>query len=576
GRIIDHGTRRHPDAVVTEVSPSGLVEKLPFSALGTRCAGLAAALEVIGVGPGDVVATLLDNRTELLELLLAVPAMGAVVHPVNIALQESLLLATLGLVDETVLVTGSRAVDFLAANHHRFPSVRHVVLVDAEIEDVDPESWPGVSFHSYEQILDGRPAEREWPELDEDTAAMVVSTSGTTGAPKSVVYSHRAIYLHAIGMGNVDAFGLCSRDTVATLVPFFHVAGWGLPYASLMFGSGLVLTRASESERPSLGAALGRALAAAPVTAITSAPAHVADYFAESDVRRQDFEGIDRVVFGGSGASPSLVHRLRDELGIAVLHGWGMTETGPIGAVSLRDEPVRDVQARDEGSPADPGATADTRPAPDGTGRDHSTAPGVQPGAELAHSTEVECRFSSLVSARIVDFHGVRMRDSVGVGELEVRGPHVTARYLDSRSAEGDFEDGWLRTGDLARLSHDGALTLVDRASDAIRSGGEWISSVELENAVMQLPGVGEAACVGVPDDQWGQRPLCVVASAPGASHPSPRELWEGLYWIPEWSRPDHWAFIEYIPRTSVGKFDKRALRRWFAQGRFDVETFSR
>lgn len=531
-RILSHGQSRNHASVVTEVHPDDTQNRATFAEVGHRCAAISAALEKLGIGEGDAVGMMLSNRFESFELMLAIPAMGAVIHPINVQLSQSMILATIGSIEKSVLVTGPSALEYLARHHTRFPSLRHVILIGGDVEDVEPEGWEGVSVHSYEQLLDGMPSHREWPEMDENAPAVVCHTSGTTGMPKSVVYSHRAIYLHAMTMGAADGMAMTAQDTVLSMVPLFHVMGWGLPYATMMFGNDLVLARSTSAETGSQTAALERGVSATEPTAIACTPVHFAEFLRAIDERRELLENLDRVILGGSSVPTALSDKIAADYDFRLIHAWGMTETGPLGTASstLRD-----------GHPMSQG------------------------------------RFNAQMFARVIDLSGTPLRGQTGFGELEVAGPYVTGSYFNSDADQDrSFDDGWFRTGDIAHVTDDGYLTIIDRLTDAILSGGEWISSVELENAVMELPEVAEAACIGVPDSHWGQRPLCVVCMHPWTDPVAPDDLYAALTSVPEWKRPDHWAFLDQIPRTSVGKFDKRTLRRWYAQGRFDVSSTSR
>lgn len=541
GRILGHGATRHARSTVCEVQPDMSTLTVTFAELGQRCAALAAGLESIGVRRGDPVGIMLGNRAESMEALIAIPAMGAVAHPINVLLHEELIATTIASIGEEVLITGPTALGYLGQHREALRAVRHIVLIGATLDDVDEDAWPDIRFHSYEQLLDGRPARRGWPELDENTPAVVCHTSGTTGVPKAVVYSHRAIWLHASQFSAVDGMALSQSDTVASAVPLFHVMGWGIPYAALMIGCDLVFTRSAEPTKLRLGRALERACLLTAPTVMVSTPVHFSDFLRAIDGRPEVAESLGRVVIGGSALPSSIRTIVARDHRFALIQAWGMTETGPLGTVS---------------------------------------PPSRQPAPSAAHSPDAshpepldQGHFNAYMDARIVDVTGTPISGATGIGELEVRGPFVTGSYLGTDPAEDTrFDEGWLRTGDIAHVTPEGELTIIDRVADAILSGGEWISSVELENAVMELDGVDEAACIGVPDTRWGQRPLCVVVPDPGATL-EPAALRAAMDGVEMWKRPDNWAFVEEIPRTSVGKFDKKRLRQWFGQGRFTIQA---
>lgn len=547
GRMLRHGGTRHATSTVCEVQPDMSTLTVGFAELGQRCAALAAALEQIGVGRGDIVGVMLGSRVESMEAMLAIPAMGAVVHPINVLLHEELIATSIGSIGEEILITGPNALAYLAQHRHALDKIRHIILIGTSLEGIDTESWPGITFHAYEQLLDGMPARRDWPELDERSPAVVCHTSGTTGVPKAVVYSHRAIWLHATQFASADGMALSRRDTVATAVPLFHVMGWGLPYAALLIGFDLVFSHPGEPTALRLGQALKRACLLTAPTAMVATPIHFSDFLRAIEGRPEIAESLERVVIGGSALPQSLLSAVERDYDFSLLQAWGMTETGPLGTVTAPSRSPRLERSAD-----------------------HTDGLGSQRRPEVLE----QGRFNAYMDARIVDVTGSPIAGATGIGELEVRGPFVTGSYLGTDPAEDPrFDEGWLRTGDIAHVTPDGRLTIIDRVADAILSGGEWISSVELENAVMELDGVDEAACIGVPDTRWGNRPLCVVVAEPDAGPLDPSALRAAMTEVEMWKRPDNWAFVSELPRTSVGKFDKKRLRTWFAQGRFTIQA---
>jgi fatty-acyl-CoA synthase len=407
--------------------------------------------------------------------------------------------------------------------------VEHVIVTGGG--DVAPLG-DRVAVHRWDELLSRASGQFAWPVLDEDDAAALCYTSGTTGNPKGVAYSHRSIWLHSMQVCANEGFGLNPAQKELVIVPMFHAMAWGLPYASFMSGASLVMpdrylsaepiARMIESEQPTLAAAV---------------PTIWTDLLSYLDTHEVDTASLREVIVGGSACPPALMRAYADRHDIQIIHAWGMTEMSPLGSVSR--------------------------------------APAGLPDDAHWKYRYTQGRIPAGVAARIVGPAGdVLPADGVSVGELEVRGPWVTGTYLGDNEPDPEkFRDGWLRTGDVGTLSPDGFLTLTDRAKDVIKSGGEWISSVELENALMAHPAVQDACVVGVPDDKWGERPLAAVVLRPDASA-TPAELREFLASsVARWQLPERWAFIGSVPKTSVGKYDKKQVRAQYADGALAVVT---
>ncbi|MGI5166268.1 long-chain fatty acid--CoA ligase [Spirillospora sp. CA-253888] len=523
--ILRHGTGVFGAAEVTTWTGDG-ARRRSYAEVGERAARLAGALRTLGVESDQRVATFMWNNAEHLEAYLAVPAMGAVLHTLNLRLSADQLVYIADHAEDHVVLVDGSLVPLLAPILPHMKTVRHVVVVGDG--DTAPLADAGKELHSYEDLLAAAPAAFDWPEIDERQAAAMCYTSGTTGNPKGVVYSHRSAYLHSMAVCTGNMFGLHTGDRVLPVVPMFHANAWGLPYAAVMAGASLVmpdrflqaepLARIIETERPTIAGAV---------------PTIWSDLLRHAREHGTDLSSLRLVPCGGSAVPESLM-RAFDELGVRIVQAWGMTETSPVATVA--HAPV--------------GAT----------------------GEDAWRYLASQGRVVAGLEIRIVgDGDVVLPSDGVAVGEVEIRGPWITASY--HRDADPDrFHDGWLRTGDVGRLSPDGYLVLTDRAKDVIKSGGEWISSVELENHLMAHPDVLEAAVVGVPDDRWQERPLASVVLAPGA-RVSAAQLKEFLAErVPRWQLPERWAFIESVPKTSVGKFSKLALRRRYHEGGLTVE----
>ncbi|MFE7129731.1 long-chain fatty acid--CoA ligase [Streptomyces sp. NPDC057638] len=535
-RILDHGRTIHGRSTVTTWTGEGEPQRRTFAGIGDRAAQLAHALrDELGIDDGGVVGTLMWNNAEHVEAYFAVPSMGAVLHTLNLRLPPHQLAWVINhAADRVILVNGS-LIPLLAPLLPGLPTVEHIVV--AGPGDRAPLAGASARVHEYEELIAGRPSAYDWPELDERSAAAMCYTSGTTGDPKGVVYSHRSIYLHSMQVNMAESMALTDRDTTLVVVPQFHASAWGLPHAAFMTGVGLLmpdrflqpapLAEMIERERPTHAAAV---------------PTIWQGLLAEVTARPRDLTSLRQVVIGGAACPPALMEAY-DRLGVRLCHAWGMTETSPLGTV-----------AQPPGS-----ATGDT---------------------EWPYRVS-QGRFPAGVEPRLVGPGGeILPWDGTATGELEVRGPWIAGAYYGGADGSDGGElrpedkyspDGWLRTGDVGVISPDGYLTLTDRTKDVIKSGGEWISSIELENALMAHPDVAEAAVIAVPDEKWGERPLATVVLAEGAAteYTALRDFLAER--VAKWQLPERWALIPAVPKTSVGKFDKKALRRQHADGELDV-----
>jgi fatty-acyl-CoA synthase len=375
--------------------------------------------------------------------------------------------------------------------------------------------------------------------MDERDASSMCYTSGTTGNPKGVVYSHRSNYLHSMQV--IIGMDFKQGDRLLAVVPMFHANAWGMPYAAMIAGASLVMP-----DRFLQAAPLATMIETERVTGGGAVPTIWNDLLRYLDEHPTDTSSLRSVVVGGAACPPALMRAMQERHGITVIHAWGMTEMSPLGTTAV--------------------------------------APAGTTGEEHWRYRETQGRIAPGVQARLVGPDGAEVPwDGESVGELEVKGPWITGSYYDNGSnteaeradAAAKFDDGWLRTGDVGSLTPDGYLTLTDRAKDVIKSGGEWISSVDLENALMAHPDVIEASVVGVPDDKWGERPLATVVREPGSAVDAVvlQEFLAGR--IAHWQVPERWAFIDEVPKTSVGKFDKKMLRRRYAEGDLQVETLA-
>ncbi|HEU5157321.1 MAG TPA: long-chain fatty acid--CoA ligase [Streptosporangiaceae bacterium] len=527
--IMRYGTTAYETAEVVTVTADGM-RRRSYGEVGRRAARLANALRRLGVDGDQRVATFMWNNAEHLEAYLAVPSMGAVLHTLNIRLfPDQLIYIANHAEDEIVLVDGS-LIPLLAQVLREMKTVRHVVVSGPG--DIAPLVDAGKELHSYEDLLAAVPDTFDWPEdIDERQAAAMCYTSGTTGNPKGVVYSHRSMFLHSMAVCAGNGMGMNQADKVLPVVPMFHANAWGLPYAAVMAGASLLmpdrflqaepLVKAIESERPTVSGAV---------------PSIWNDVLRYAREHASDLTSLRLVPCGGSAVPESLMRGF-DELGVRILHAWGMTETSPLASVA--HPPVRAA------------------------------------GEEAWYYRMTQGRYMCGLEVRIVgDGDVVLPSDGEAVGEIEIRGAWITGSYYKDEDP-ARFHDGWLRTGDVGTISPDGFLVLTDRAKDVIKSGGEWISSVELENHLMSHPDVLEAAVIGVPDDRWQERPLATVVLRSDATTTA-AELREFLSSrVAKWQVPERWTFITEVPKTSVGKFSKRTLRDMYAAGDLEVQKLS-
>jgi fatty-acyl-CoA synthase len=472
---------RRARTVVT-ATPAG-PRVLNWAEVADRAARLRAALPALGVAPGDRVATFARNTHRHVELILGIPAAGAVVHPLNIRLHRDQLEYIVGEAEDALLFVDPDLPDAAGLTE------RVVVLGD-----------------DYERLIAASAPDHSPVDVREDDALALCYTSGTTGDPKGVLFSHRSTILHALSLLMVDSHAISRDDVVMPVTGLFHVLGWGLPYAVALAGGDLVLP--GHSNAPPDLARLIEQFGVTKAAAVPTVWNDMAPLFAE-----RDLSTVRELLIGGAPVPRELIRRYRAH-GVAIAQGWGMTEMSPSGTMSRED----------------------------GTGDGASPQGPAMP----------------LVELRLLGEDGAELPwDGAATGELQARGPHVAAGYYKGEP----FAGGWLSTGDLARIAADGTVHLVDRAKDLVKSGGEWISSAQLESAIAAHPAVREAAVIAVPDARWGERPLALVA-ADGATAEELREFLRPR--VANWWIPERIEFVDAIPRTAVGKYDKRRLRELY------------
>src|SRR6204780_2063678 len=529
--IMRYGTSAYADREVVTCTSSG-TRRQSYGVTGTRAAQLAHALRGLGVDGDQRVATLMWNNAEHLEAYLAIPAMGAVLHTLNLRLDPQVIGYIATHAADDVVIVDATLLPLLAQVLPHAPTIRHIVVTGSEdvTRQAEPADFPGDSrpVHSYEDLLAAQPDSFDWPGLDERSAAAMWYTSATTGHPKGAVYSPRSASLRSMGVCTRNAFALSERDKVLPVVPMFHANAWGLPYAEVMAGGAWFiparfllpepLVRVIEAERP--------AIAGTVPTIWNVLLAYVRS-------NGGDLSSLRLVPCGGSAVPHSLQEAYEKELGVRIVQAWGMTETLPLGSVAH--------------------------------------PPAGTPEEEAWRYRDTAGRLMCGVEGRLVGPDGtVLPHDGEAVGEIEARGPWVTGSYYkDDDPAK--FHDGWLRTGDVGTIDRLGYVTLTDRAKDVIKSGGEWISSMELENMLMAHPDVAEAAVIGVADEKWGERPLAAVLLRPGAEVSVEKLRTFLAEQVPRWQLPERWCFIDEVPKTSVGKFSKRQMRDTYQRGDYEI-----
>jgi fatty-acyl-CoA synthase len=509
---------------VSDGSASGSMHRYTYRDFYLRVHRLAHVLQELGLQQGDRVATLCWNSYRHLELYFAIPCAGMVLHTLNLRLAADQLAFIANHAEDSVIFVDSSLLPILDAIRHELKSVRKIVVLNSD------DAPPAPDTLDYETLLASAPAvPYPWPKLDENAAAATCYTSGTTGHPKGVVYSHRSLFLHCYATCMADVFALSERDTILQLVPMFHANGWCIPFAGVMTGSRLVF-----SGRQLQPADIAMLIEQERVTFTAGVPTLWMTLYSYLESNPRDISSIRSIVVAASALPRQFVELYYRKYGISLMLAWGMTELTPIGTVtclkasmeSLPEDQLFDVMSR-HGIPL--------------------------PGVDL----------------RVVDGEGNEQPwDGITMGELQVRGPWVTGGYYHDPAPDRAFMDGWFRTGDVATVDSEGYIKIMDRTKDLIKSGGEWISSVDLENAIMAHPKVAEAAVIGVFHPKWQERPMACFAARPEYKDLlTKEEILDFLSSrVAKWWLPDEIVFIEAVPKTSVGKFNKRALREQFKE----------
>jgi 3-(methylthio)propionyl---CoA ligase len=520
--IISHAAIYHGDAEVVSRTVEGPVHRYTYREAERRSKQLARALLRLGIGPGDRVATLAWNGHRHFELYYGISGIGAVCHTINPRLFDEQIVYIVNHAADRLLFVDATFLPLVARLWAQFPRDCRIVLMS---EGEVPANLP--IFARYEELLAAEDEDFAWPEFDERTAAALCYTSGTTGRPKGALYSHRSTMLHAFAISLADAIGISAQDTVCPVVPLFHACGWGIPYAAPMNGAKLVLPG------PHLdGESLFQLFESEAVTYSLGVPTVWLGFEAYLSATGARPSRLRRILSGGSAVPPAMIEAF-ERHGIDVRQGWGMTEMSPLGT------------------------TAAFKAKHLGLGGEAQNAIRAKQGRPVFG-----------VEMKIVDDEGrAQPHDGKSMGELLVRGPWIVRGYFeDEEASRASVEtDGWFHTGDMATIDPDGYLQITDRRKDVIKSGGEWISSIDLENAAIGHPDVGEAAVIAIPHPRWGERPLLIVAPRRGR-RPAREDLMKFLgERFPRWMLPDDVVTVEEIPHTATGKIMKTRLREMFA-----------
>jgi fatty-acyl-CoA synthase len=517
--MIEFAARFHARVEVVSRNVDGSIHRTTWGEVARRARRLANALVRMGIRPGDRVATIAWNNHRHLELYFAVSGIGAVLHTINPRLAPDQLCYIIDHAEDVALfydTTFAKLVDVVRSRPES-PVKRYVALTDTE----------------YDALLAAESEHFDWPRFDERTASSLCYTSGTVGHPKGVLYSHRSTVLHSYAIAMADSLAISGADVTLPVVPMFHVNAWGVPYAAAMVGSKLVLPG------PMLdGKSLHELIAGERVTSLLGVPTVWLGLLAHLRAIGAKLETVRKVTVGGSACGPSLIEAFEREHGARVIHAWGMTETSPLGTANV-------MLPKHEGLPYEK-----TLPVKAKQGRPIF-------GVDL----------------RLVDDEGkVLPHDGKTSGHLQIRGPWVASAYF-KRDHTDSHHDGWFSTGDIATIDDDGYMQITDRSKDVIKSGGEWISSIDLENAAMGCPGVAMAAAIGVAHPKWSERPLLVVVKAPGADPTREAIAAHLAERLPKWWLPDAIEFVDALPLGATGKVLKRALRERFADYKLPTAT---
>ena len=521
--LFERAEKYHANKTITTATAVGK-DRTNYGEWAARTRQLAGALDLLKISKDGRVGTFAWNTARHLELYFAAPCTGRVVHTLNIRLFPEQLTYIANHAEDEVIFVDRSLFALIAPLLPTFKTVKHLVVMDDGKGDV-PETVPGMQIYNYEELIKGVSGV-EFNITDENLAASMCYTSGTTGNPKGVVYSHRSTFMHTMGAMTVDSLGARESDVILPVVPMFHANAWGLAHAAVACGANLVLPGPDLS-----GKAIANLIVEEKVTVAAGVPTIWMGVLPE--LKGRDTSSLRAIPVGGSAVPKALSEGYRETVGLPILQAWGMTETSPIAAtcnLSIADQ-QKSIEEQ-----------AELR----------TTVGTINFG--------VDCRVVLSGTTTPVPWDGETS------GELQCAGSWIASTYYnDSRAGESFTDDGWLRTGDVATMDSSGRIRLVDRTKDLIKTGGEWISSVEIENELMSHPKIKEAAVVGVPHPKWSERPLACVVLNPGELLTKQEVLDYVRPRLAKWQVPDDVVFIDEVPKTSVGKFSKKTLREKYA-----------
>ena len=517
--LLVHAERHHPEQEIVSRRVEGDIHRYTYKELAARSRRMARALQALGIQPSDRVATLAWNGYRHLELYFGVSGSGRVLHTINPRLHPDQIAWIAEHAEDRVLCFDATFLPLVQAVHARCPSIRqYVMLCDAKALPADT----GIpNLVAYEDWIGRHPTDYDWPEFDENSASSMCYTSGTTGNPKAALYSHRSTLLHAYAAALPDVMSLSARDSVLPVVPMFHVNAWGIPYSAALTGCKLVFPGGALD-----GKSVYELIEAEKVTYAAGVPTVWQMLLGHMGPNKLRFSTLNRTVIGGSACPPAMITAFREQYGVEVLHAWGMTEMSPLGTLCT-------LKNKHQSLPED----------------------------EKMKIRLKQGRAIYGVDMRIVGDDGETLPwDGKTYGDLQVRGPWVVREYFKGEGGD-PLRDGWFPTGDVATIDADGYMQITDRSKDVIKSGGEWISSIDIENIAMAHPAVAMAACVGMPHPKWDERPLLVAVKKPGGevSREELLAFYEGK--TAKWQVPDDVVFVDAIPLGATGKMLKTRLR---------------
>ncbi len=524
--LMDRGPALYPDnEIVSKMRDK--IHRYTYAELGKRARQFANAVTKLGIKQGDRVATMAWNGYRHLEVYYATPCMGAVLHTLNLRLSTTDLEYIVNHAEDSVICVDDDLLPILEKLAGKIPTVKHIIVMNNTGNKASDALAASATIHDYEELIASEPTEFTWPDIDENSPMGLCYTSGTTGHPKGVMYTHRSNYIHTLTGGLPDLLGLKRDDTVMAVVPMFHANAWGLPYICMMLGLKQVFPGPTMD-----GASVCQLLQDEKVTFTGGVPTIWMGVISELQANpgKYDLSTLREMVCGGSSPPRAMIDWLETNLNVDFIQAWGMTETSPLGTV-CRLKPKMKALPREKQL-------------------DVKQRAGIYaPGLKL----------------RIVNDFGEEVpHDGTSMGRLLVKGPWIASTYYRTDPTPDKFPDGWLDTGDVATLDTEGYMAIADRSKDLVKSGGEWISSVDLENAIMAIPGVAEAAVIAIQHPKWDERPLACVVKKPGVELTKDQIYEHLLKSFAKWWMPDDIIFIEAVPKTSVGKFNKKVLREQF------------